>query len=181
MFFKFLKKVLAFGAMSLFSASLLAACGDHQNGNHVQTQKRQRNIDYRGFAIKPQPNVEDRILKFPAAIAENKLNAEGKFRFQLHHSPVQGLMGEWTAYATRVKAMHNNDLFQPITVYSATATVQAVHDIDAESSLVFVFDQLDVTKKGQFFTFYFIKNDGSQRILFSQVNIENNRDIFPIQ
>ncbi|MDZ7293535.1 hypothetical protein [Mycoplasmopsis pulmonis] len=191
MYLKFFKKTfLAISLVALPSLLFTACVGQKNetkkesaptspNTQNKQSTTKQTNLSYaNNFEIKPKANVEDRRLLHPAA-PENKL-IDGKFRFSLRHSPVRGLTGEWVAYATEVKAANDNSLVMPVNIHKAEASVKTVNDIDAEASLVFNFETLNTSQKGKHFTFYFIKKDGSQRILFSQANIEANRDIFTV-
>ncbi|WP_341500883.1 hypothetical protein [Mesomycoplasma ovipneumoniae] len=143
------------------------------------TRKTNQTIDFHSapFNIPKKDNVKIRTLLFPAARSENRLNSEGVFRFQLHHSPVKGVTGKWSAYASEVKSLTDNTLVDPLKVKVARTT--AIEGDNIEFPLVFRWDEQDQKlEKGKFYTFIFWKDDGSEKIVFKPEHVENSRDTF---
>ncbi|WP_031488792.1 Vmc-like lipoprotein signal peptide domain-containing protein [Ureaplasma canigenitalium] len=142
-----------------------------------KTAKRNIDLDFTKYGIpKYEGQVKTRTLLHPAAISENKLNAEGVFRFQLHHSPVEGVTGDWVAFATEVKSANDNTLVEPLSIKKATTKADETPGV--EFKLIFHFDK-EKLENGKYYTFIFIKADGSERVVFNDQNIQNSRDIFP--
>ncbi|TQC51612.1 hypothetical protein E1I18_01760 [Mycoplasmopsis mucosicanis] len=137
------------------------------------------NEDATQFEIKLSSDVKTRTLLFAAATSENFLHDDGVFRFGLHHSPLRGATGEWVAVAARVKSANDNSLVEPKEFKIAQATVKNVSNIDAEKPLEFAWEGEQKLSNNAFYTFIFYKKDGTERIVFSQANIDGNRDIFP--
>ncbi|MDW2860825.1 hypothetical protein [Mesomycoplasma ovipneumoniae] len=145
----------------------------------TKTKKTNQTIDFHAapFNIPKKDNVKIRTLLFPAARSENRLDSQGVFRFQLHHSPVKGVTGKWSAYATEVKSLTDNTLVDPLKVKVARTT--AIEGDNIEFPLVFRWDEQDQKlEKGKFYTFIFWKDDGSEKIVFKPEHVENSRDTF---
>ncbi len=143
------------------------------------TRKTNQTIDFHSapFNIPKKDNVKTRTLLFQAARSENKLDSQGVFRFQLHHSPVKGVTGKWSAYASEVKSLNDNTLVDPLKVKVARTT--AIEGDNIEFPLVFRWDEQDQKlEKGKFYTFIFWKDDGSEKIVFKPEHVENSRDTF---
>ncbi|MXR10648.1 hypothetical protein [Mesomycoplasma hyopneumoniae] len=149
------------------------------NQEATKTKKTNQTINFHSapFNIPKKDNVKIRTLLFPAARNENKLDSQGVFRFQLHHSPVKGVTGKWSAYATEVKSLTDNTLVDPLKVKVARTT--AIEGENIEFPLVFRWDEQDQKlEKGKFYTFIFWKDDGSEKIVFNSRHIEQNNDTF---
>ncbi|MHA0311900.1 hypothetical protein ACXYWI_01280 [Mesomycoplasma ovipneumoniae] len=143
------------------------------------TRKTNQTIDFHSapFNIPKKDNVKTRTLLFQAARSENRLDSQGVFRFQLHHSPVKGVTGKWSAYASEVKSLNDNTLVDPLKVKVARTT--AIEGDNIEFPLVFRWDEQDQKlEKGKFYTFIFWKDDGSEKIVFKPEHVENSRDTF---
>ncbi|WP_051521863.1 hypothetical protein [Mycoplasma leonicaptivi] len=134
-------------------------------------------IDFTKYGIQKfsgQQNV--RRLLHPAD-KSNRLDANGIFNIKLHLSPVKGVTGEWIAFATEVKSENDNTLVKPLNIKYVSTIAQT----DQEFPLVWKFDGDQKLQDGKFYTFVFIKKDGSDIIMFSEQNIQTSRDVFPAQ
>ncbi|QBF34399.1 hypothetical protein EG856_00405 [Mycoplasmopsis phocirhinis] len=140
-------------------------------------------IDPTKYGVAPlSENIEVRTLLFPAARSENQFDSEGVFRIGLHHSPVRGLTGEWVAIATEVVGPNDNTLSnvnQPVVKFATTTADDNVSENDpVKRKLQWEFRDNNKLEKGKYYTFIFYKKDGTQKIVFSDANIENSRDVF---
>ncbi|MBN0970642.1 variable surface lipoprotein [Mycoplasma phocoeninasale] len=137
-------------------------------------------IDFTEHGIKsfPEERVKTRTLLHPAARAENKLDADGVFKFSLHLAPVRGVTGEWAAFATEVEAENNNTLKLQANkpIIKKTTTIAKTNE---EFPLVFEWKTEKLDKK-KVYTFIFWKTDGTEKIVFSDVNIKGSKDTFPL-
>ncbi|MDW2906143.1 hypothetical protein R7V41_01365 [Mesomycoplasma ovipneumoniae] len=95
----------------------------------------------------------------------------------MHHSPVKGVTGKWSAFATEVKSLTDNTLVDPLKVKVARTT--AIEGDNIEFPLIFRWDkQGQKLEKSKFYTFIFWKDDGSKKIVFNSRHIEQNNDTF---
>ncbi|WP_322960796.1 hypothetical protein RRG43_02100 [Mycoplasmopsis cynos] len=169
---KKIKKTISILGGSLVSipvAAIVACSPTEQN-----KRKTNQTIDFTKHGIaKHTGSVKTRELLFPAAKNENKLDANGIFNIGLHHSPVEGVQGEWVAFATEVKSETDNTLVEPVVIKQATTKAT-----NGEFPLRWKFEGENKLQDGKFYTFIFWKKDGTEKIVFSPDNIKNSKDVF---
>ncbi|UWD34452.1 hypothetical protein [Mesomycoplasma molare] len=174
---KKIKKTLFIVASSLTMFSIVS-CGTSlpsQTGENSQLRKTNQFINFQEYGIPKKENIKIRTLLFPAARSENKLDSEGFFNFRLHHSPVNGVTGEWTAFATEVKSLKDNTLVEPIIVKKAITKAES----NAEFPLKFTWNlEAEKLEEGKIYTFIFWKNDGTEKIVFQDKHIKESNDTF---
>ncbi|VEU64292.1 hypothetical protein [Mycoplasmopsis cynos] len=78
------------------------------------------------------------------------MDAKGIFNIGLHLAPVQGVQGEWVAFATEVKSETDNTLVEPVVIKQATTT--ATSD---DFPLRWKFEGENKLQDGKFYTFIF--------------------------
>ncbi|UWV93573.1 hypothetical protein NW062_06715 [Mycoplasmopsis cynos] len=132
-----------------------AACSPTEQNK----RKTNQTIDFTKHGIaKHTGSVKTRELLFPAAKNENKLDANGIFNIGLHHSPVEGVQGEWVAFATEVKSETDNTLVEPVVIKQATTKAT-----NGEFPLRWKFEGENKLQDGKFYTFIFWKKDGTEK------------------
>ncbi|TDV24181.1 hypothetical protein BCF59_0130 [Mycoplasmopsis mustelae] len=180
--------------LSLATAtSVAAACGNQQTNTNKNVKTNDEvvklvskaqvttKVDLAANGINLKNSVGTRTFLYPAATAENYMHSDGSFTFGLHEKPLTNATGEWTAFAIKVKEQNDNTPVEPLSIKKATATADTTKDpLKHEPRLFFTFDAthnnaLDVDS---FYTFEFYKNDGSERIVYSNENIQNKKNIF---
>ncbi|MGX9339447.1 MULTISPECIES: hypothetical protein [unclassified Mycoplasma] len=183
---KFLKASLFL--LPILPTATLVACAPTNNSEHTvpdagpkinENKKTNQTLDFTNFGVKKfNGQVKTRTLLFAAATSENFLDKDGVFSFRLHHRPVEGVKGEWLAFATEVKGRNDNTLVDPLNI--KIASTQADEGAGVEYPLRFKFDKPEnKLGTGKYYTFVFWKKDGTERIVFNQTHIDNNNDIFP--
>ncbi|MGZ9432540.1 hypothetical protein [Mycoplasma sp. 613B] len=172
------KSVLLLGLPTLTTVFAVVSCSNPAK----TTNETNQSLDYTTYGIAKANQVKERVLEFPAARGENRMDENGVFSFHLHNTPVQGVSGEWTAFATEVKSLTDNTLVKDTKGKPVVKKAMAMaKEVDASKDFPLVFSWTGDNKltEGKFYTFIFWKNDGTEKITFKNDFIKDNKDIFP--
>ncbi|WP_322876293.1 hypothetical protein [Mycoplasmopsis felis] len=188
---KYLKNIGIITSLGIGISTISASCSDYEtkqtkerhdkekpktSEDRKEIQNRIGDIDFTEYGVaKFSGNVKTRTLLFPAQTGSNNLDRDGVFHISLHLSPVKDATGDWYAFAAEVISSNNNTLVKPVVIKKSLTTAKE----GAEFPLRWQFTDENKLEDGKSYTFIFWKTDGSEVIVFSKSNIENNKDIFP--
>ncbi|QBF34400.1 hypothetical protein EG856_00410 [Mycoplasmopsis phocirhinis] len=187
---KFLKYSAVFAGTILPVAAVVSCAPTRKQPLFPNEKLQQKNLTTTNQKIDPTKygvatlasDIITRTLLFPAARGENGFNSEGVFRIGLHHRPTRGITGDWIAIATEVVGEHDNTLSNIENPVVKTAKATARTDVSEEHptirKLQWEFTGENALTKGKWYTFIFYKTDGTEKIVFSNHNINNSLDTF---